>query len=762
MRYIAIHQTASLILKWRLLGLLIFLGINSLYAQTEDGIPLDSLLMPLVTETSTNTWMDFNERTNTNGNELFIQHRDAFRLRDEDEMRLIQQNDDDLGYMHFRFQQFYKNLRIEDAIFLVHDLDGRSVSANGVYVWGNEMEADPLLNSLQATRLALAHINAEVYMWEDSALEVQIQELQNDPNATYYPQAELIFAAMEDERRYAADAYRLAYQVDVHALRPLKSVAVYIDALDGTILKEIALSHTCDQAAGKTTWHGNQIFYTDKKSNSSTYYLKDDCQYTTILTRYRDVNNKVHHYYDGDNQWFANGDQAGVTTHWSIKMAYNYFLNVHNRIGWNGKGANIYAYNEIGSDAGYWLNGTMVLGLNSANTHNDDVNTLDIVGHEFTHGVLKTTAGLVYQGESGALNESFADIFGTMVEWEVEGYAYFDWKIGEDNLFGPIRNLKDPKIMGHPDTYKGSFWQSTNNCAPKESNDYCGVHTNSGVQNYWFYLLSEGGSGVNDKGDSYQVSGIGVVKARQIAYRSLRCYLCPKSTYIDARKASIKAAKDLYGTCSFEAQQVSKAWYAVGVGKTPKLHKEVCGNLSGSSIFGGTLAHQAVYTLTAGGNNCITNILPSPYYITFIAGQHITLKPGFRTQPNAKFLAYTSGCALTSARKASGENNVERGIHRENKVNIELFSPKQLSLKAYPNPFSTQTVLEYELPTDGNTSLIIRDLLGKIVAQPLSSTPQRAGNHYITFNASDLSAGVYLAIVQHKGKQFVRKLMVRK
>lgn len=119
----------------------------------------------------------------------------------------------------------------------------------------------------------------------------------------------------------------------------------------------------------------------------------------------------------------------------------------------------------------------------------------------------------------------------------------------------PFRSMEYPKAYGCPDTYHGLYWD------PGQE-----VHTNSGVQNYWFYLLCEGGSGVNDLGNSYSVNAIGRDKAAQIAYRSLTEYLSPSSNYADARDYSIQAAIDLFGDCSPEVVTVTDAWYAVGVG----------------------------------------------------------------------------------------------------------------------------------------------------------------------------------------------------
>ena len=187
------------------------------------------------------------------------------------------------------------------------------------------------------------------------------------------------------------------------------------------------------------------------------------------------------------------------------------------------------------------------------------MNPLDVVGHEITQGVTQQTAGLVYQGESGALNESFSDILGSYAEY----YAFNTidealWTIGDK--ISLKRSLSNPKSHNQPDTYQGSKWASTS------GGDNGGVHTNSGVMNHWFYLTSQGGSGTNDQNDSYTIDGIGIEKAGKVAYRALVNYLSSNSNYISARNAVINAAKDLYGANSCEEKAVTDAMYAVGVG----------------------------------------------------------------------------------------------------------------------------------------------------------------------------------------------------
>ena len=182
--------------------------------------------------------------------------------------------------------------------------------------------------------------------------------------------------------------------------------------------------------------------------------------------------------------------------------------------------------------------------------------TIDIAAHEFAHAICQYTADLVYQNESGALNESLSDIWGVTVKHFADS-AKNIWQIGDETGY-VLRSMADPKFRYQPNTYLGAYWQTG-------SSDKGGVHTNSGVMNYWYYLLVQGGSGLNDNGDGYSISGIGFEKAADIVYRLETIYLTANSEYKDARRFSIQATEDLFGENSFELQQCLAAWDAVGV-----------------------------------------------------------------------------------------------------------------------------------------------------------------------------------------------------
>jgi len=274
--------------------------------------------------------------------------------------------------------------------------------------------------------------------------------------------------------------------------------------------------------------------------------------------------------------------------HWGMEKTYDYYKNIHLRNSFDGQGATIKNYYNPPIEL-YPLNNAgafkaipssesfMVYGTGDGKIMNPVVG-LDVQGHEFTHLVINNNGfgGLKYQGESGALNESFADIFGTCVEFYAKPNTA-NWEIGEDVMVSEpyLRSMSNPKGVNQnmqPNTYKGNLWLNSNCGTPTDFNDKCGVHRNSGVQNYWFYLLSDGSNGIktNDLGNTYSVSGIGINKARQIAYLNLTQYIGGEfSTFIDSYNGSLLATEQLFGNPSTEYTAVKNAWYAVGIGNDP-------------------------------------------------------------------------------------------------------------------------------------------------------------------------------------------------
>jgi len=202
---------------------------------------------------------------------------------------------------------------------------------------------------------------------------------------------------------------------------------------------------------------------------------------------------------------------------------------------------------------------------------------LNCVTHEFTHLVTsyRPKGKLVYQGESGAINEGYSDAMAVSAEARLTGNV--NWLYGHgvqmlgylDNIvYNYCRNLANPKAGGpegpKPDTYGKTNWADPTDTS--EANDWGGVHQNNSIFTHWFYILCEGKSGVNDHQHNYSVSPIGLDKALKIIWRMHRTYLPAQATFAVARTYAIQSAKDLYPTDNSVEKAVTDAWYAVGVG----------------------------------------------------------------------------------------------------------------------------------------------------------------------------------------------------
>ena len=278
----------------------------------------------------------------------------------------------------------------------------------------------------------------------------------------------------------------------------------------------------------------------------------------------------------------SHGYSEYADIHWGMQKTWDFYKSKLNRTSFDNRGHVIYniafppnddkVFSTMPTNAfaqGNYEPYFMAYGDGDGTTMSPVV-SLDVMAHEFTHLVTSQNGhgGLDYMNESGALNESFSDIFAMGVKKYVYGVS--NWAIGEDVMLQEpfMRSMKNPNAAKQPDTYgnQAAFWIPSTTTPDKEKNDNGGVHTNSGVQNFWFYLLCEGGSGTNDNNTTYSVTGIGMDKALKIVYLNLVQYLTPSATHADARLGAILSAQELYGVGSAEEIAVTNAWHAVGVG----------------------------------------------------------------------------------------------------------------------------------------------------------------------------------------------------
>ena len=541
-------------------GLLLFLCMPA-RAQVFQG---NEALDRIARVTHESGWIRFNEDVAPEASSLFSNHGVAFGLSAGDEMMEVRRERESGGVEHIRYQQTYRGVPVAGADFVVHSRDGRAVLANGKLVRGLQCATEPAIMSKSAIDRAVAFVGAQRYMWENPANEARIRNIRGDASASYAPAAELMIF----DKRFSAKAenYRLVWKVNVYAETPLTYQDVFVDAQNGEIVHMMNRLHSDDvQGTAMTKFSGLQTITTDSLSGGGyrlvetgrgsgieTYNMLQGTSYGDAVD-FTDVDN----YWDNVN---ADEDEVATDAHWGAEMTYDYYLLRHGRNSYDNAGAKLvsYVHYDQDYDNAFWDGSCMTYG--DGGSSYAPFTSLDVCGHEITHGVTEYSANLIYQYESGALNEAFSDIFGTCIEnYALNGAG--DWLIGEDfDLSGDgFRNMANPNADDQPDTYHGTNWYTGDL-------DYGGVHYNNGVGNFWFYLLTEGGTGVNDLGHNYHVDGLGMDTAALIAYRALTVYLTSTSQFIDARMATLQSAIDLFGLCSNEYVQCANAWFAVGVG----------------------------------------------------------------------------------------------------------------------------------------------------------------------------------------------------
>ncbi|WP_313501801.1 M4 family metallopeptidase [Kaistella carnis] len=494
-----------------------------------------------------------------------------------------------------KFQLFYDGIKVQYVVYTLHSQDGKMQSLSGDIFPISDVTTKPSLNAGAALNAAIKHTNAQKYMWEDAEY---VKE-----NSYKKPQGELVLVPIEQND--GSFKLLLAYKFDIYAAQPLSREYVYVDALDGKILLTDAIikhatnfygdisgehDHSITESSNgslsklalvngnaATRYSGSQVISTTLVG--SNYTLRDSSRGSGVFTYNlkKGTALKTTDFTDADNNWtaaeFNNSafDNTALDAHWGVSSTYDYFKNTFNRNSYNNAGAVLKSYVHYSSayENAYWSGSEMVYG-DGASTF-APLTSLDVTAHELGHGICEYSANLVYSRESGAINEGLSDIWGSVVE-NAFAPTKQNFLIGEDiTKVSPyyLRSMSNPKsgLSPQPDTYLGTNWKAaTSSCTPTSSNDQCGVHYNSGVLNHFFYILTQGKTGTNDKGNVYSVTGIGFAKSAKIIYRMETSYLSSNSTYANVLTYAIQSAKDLYGADSPEAIATQNALYAVGLG----------------------------------------------------------------------------------------------------------------------------------------------------------------------------------------------------
>ncbi|KVM83044.1 M4 family metallopeptidase [Burkholderia stagnalis] len=482
------------------------------------------------------------------------------------------------GTEHVRFDRFYSGLPVIGGDVVVHsnqgqlkqasltqpapiDLAGKIGKAGDRYVVRNA----PDVGAATARRVAVARFGSEVRRVDNAELVVFARDV-------------------APTLAYAVRVY--GKSTDAHG----DAVLYYVDARTGKLLDAQDLIKTASATGtGRSLYYGNLSLTTDQLGTNSYRMLdptrgsgsvydgrgltSDDVEQATDLPIFTSSTNVW-----GNNST-TNRQTVAADIDYGLALTWDYYRSAHNRNGIfnDGRGVRSYAHvvfntgsGTTGANAAWLGSQVMVYGDGQPGTRlPNPVVSVDVAGHEMSHGVTEATANLNYSGDAGGLNESTSDIFGTLVKFYANNpNDPGNYVIGARVTSGGLRKM-----------YKQDLDGRSYSCYPSGgfswANPRHDPHYTSGVGNRFFYLLAEGpvvpstDTGLSRSqlvcnGDT-SFSGLGRDKAGKIWYRTLTVYLNANSSYPNARRASIQAATDLYGANSAESAAVARAWSAVGV-----------------------------------------------------------------------------------------------------------------------------------------------------------------------------------------------------
>ena len=463
---------------------------------------------------------------------------------------------------HVRLSQLYKGIPVYGAEVMVHMNEyGIGESFNGNYYNFNEnIDPIPAISEQLAVDKVGAHLGGDKPLSPLTSQERQLVQ-HEEPIATLciYHDKSLVTLPV------------LAYHI-IYCPKLQERWEYFVNASTGTILHRFQTVCFADGPRTATGLDLNGISRSIQTyQKGATFFLLDISRpmYTAVGSELPDqpvggiltvdMNNTfgddqaIQHNTSTNNNWNTALQTKALSAHFNAGAAYEYYRTKHNRNSIDGEGGTIISIINVPDEEGkamdnaFW-NGKLMCYGNGNLMFKPLAGGMDVAGHEMTHGVVQNTANLEYQGESGAINESMADIFGSMMDPA-------DWLIGEDVVkpagfpSGAMRSMSDPHNGGTNLSHPG-YQPKHLNEVYTGTEDNGGVHINSGIPNHAFYKFAE---------------AITREKAAAVFYKALDDYLTKSSKFIDLRLAVAKAASDLYGAGSNEVIQAGIAFDAVGI-----------------------------------------------------------------------------------------------------------------------------------------------------------------------------------------------------
>jgi Zn-dependent metalloprotease/PKD repeat protein len=467
----------------------------------------------------------------------------------ETELSITSSTIDNLGKTHVKGQQYFKGIKVDGADFYLHLGSQKDIFTGRLYKVNPQIDMTPEISKASALDIVNNDIKNKTVLRGLSTDEKNLLKYDSPAIELSIYKNKLAFAVeirpnLVEVWRYFVDAN--TGQV-LHSFNNTNSDGPTVST--GVDLGGVTRTLNTYLEAGKYKLYDVAESMYNATANEGMIITLNANNTSTVNLNYSEITS------NSINSWNI---PASVSAHYNAMTTFKYFKNTFGRNSINGTGGNIISLinvtNEDGSsmDNAFW-NGKAAFFGNGQVAFKSLAGALDVTAHEMGHGIISNSANLEYQGQSGAINESFADVFGSMVDRD-------DWLIGEDitktsfSPSGALRNMSSPHNLGNSND---NYWQPMHVSEMYSGDgDNGGVHINSGICNYAFYLFA---------------TAVTKAKAELIYYRALTTYLTSKSQFIDLRIAVVQSAKDLYGDSAPEVTQANAAFDAVGIQEEAKI-----------------------------------------------------------------------------------------------------------------------------------------------------------------------------------------------
>lgn len=503
--------------------------------------------------------------------EIFF--KDMLGTKSTDEFRKIERKQKQKEFVHEHFEQYYKGIKVEGGGYNFHYKNGKMYFAHGHYINTGDINTQPSISKQEAMENFAGYKNIPLKGIENYLAELIIKEIPTKTDTVPM----------------------LVYKIYLYADYRHNTEMGFIDAHTGEVVfTEPALIDFSATGTFATRYSATQQGVTHHYQGG--YHLVDSTRgaiiHTWNLEGRTNISSRVE-LTDNDNNWTqaehrSNNNDMGLDVQWALQGIYDRLDNTHgiNSMDDNGFTVNAHIRDGRAPDNAFWDTVERTLSFGEGGSDFRSLASVDVVAHEFGHGITHFQIGWNNTTDQRAFNEGMSDVWGVIMEHRIRPNSV--WQFGEQLTinYGCLRNIQSTNASNAMSKIANTFGSTQYNSGDS--------YVRSGIFSHWYYLLVNGGTGTNDLGRNYTVYGVGMDVAENFIVNAVfDGYLRNTTSYAQIRTSTVNAAKALAGTNSYLVHQVENAWYAVGVGNMQYQY-----SISGSSL----VCDQVTYTIENLGN----------------------------------------------------------------------------------------------------------------------------------------------------------------